>query len=175
MIVHIPVSSGDGYFRLVITSSPSPLSVSGIPSLLATSPVFRVGSIAFSSAHPRGASLIGIIPELLVRTMFIAGKTAAFTLFYATFPFLKVATWMPGPLKQWAMRVLYQSAGGEERFGFQDRVEKMNQKMKKANDQLYKSVPFGAVGVRTAADMLRDDELGRQGFYLEPRVVQTSS
>jgi len=107
--------------------------------------------------------------------MFIAGKTAAFTLFYATFPLLKVATWMPGPLKQWAMRVLYQSAGGEERFGFQDRVEKMNQKMKKANDQLYKSVPLGAVGVRTAADMLRDDELGRQGFYLEPRVVQTSS
>jgi len=174
LCVHIPVASGDGYFRLVITTSPSSLSVAGIPSLVAASPVFRVGSIAFSSAHPRGASLLGLVPELLARSLFVAGKTAAYAAFYAAFPFLKVATWIPGPWKQWALQMLYNTAGGEERFQLQSRVDRMNQSLKKANDKLYKSVPFGAVGVRTAADLLKDDELGRQGFYLGADVLGTS-
>jgi hypothetical protein len=130
------VSSGDGYFRLVITSSPSPLSVAGVPSLIATSPSFRIGSLSLSSAHPRGSTPLGLIPELLVRSLFIAGRTAAFALFYAAFPFLKIATWMPGPVKQWALSVLYRSAGGEERFGLRERVEGMNLRLKRANDKV---------------------------------------
>lgn len=67
--MHIPVSSGDGYFRLRVTSDNS-------RKTLAVSPVFRIGSISWASAHPQGASIIGLFPELLVRTSFIAARTS---------------------------------------------------------------------------------------------------
>ena len=70
MIVHIPVSSGDGYFRLRVTSDNS-------RKTLAVSPVFRIGSISLASAHPQGATLIGLFPELLLRSSFIAAKTSS--------------------------------------------------------------------------------------------------
>lgn len=136
MEVHIPVSSGDGYFRLILTTSPSTLSLAQLPSVITTSPTFRVGSISLASAHPRGATAIGLIPELLARSLFVAGKTAAYAAFYAAFPFLKVASWVPGPWKQWAVRVLYRSAGGEERFGLQERVESINLRVRRANDKV---------------------------------------
>ena len=67
--VHIPVRSGDGYFRLRITGEkPS--------DLLAESSPFRVGSLTWSSAHPQGATPIGLVPEVVVRSGFLAAKTA---------------------------------------------------------------------------------------------------
>ena len=70
MIVHIPVSSGDGYFRLRITADNS-------RKTLAVSPVFRIGSISWASAHPQGASVLGLVPELLVRSSFVAAKASS--------------------------------------------------------------------------------------------------
>lgn len=68
LLVHIPVASGDGYFRLrVTTSNPN--------KTIAASPVFRVGSLSWSSSHPQGATVAGIVPELLVRTAFVTAKT----------------------------------------------------------------------------------------------------
>lgn len=73
MLVHIPVSSGDGYFRLRITTDNPRKSV-------AASPVFRVGSLSLASAHPQGASLLGLVPEMLVRSAFVAVKTTGASL-----------------------------------------------------------------------------------------------
>jgi hypothetical protein len=54
-----------------------------IPSLifkyiqLAVSPVFRVGSVTWASASPQGATLAGIVPELVVRSAFITANVAS--------------------------------------------------------------------------------------------------
>lgn len=69
LTVHIPVRSGDGYFRLRITTEDP-------KKTLTESPVFRVGSLSWASAHPQGASLLGLVPELLIKTSFVTAKTA---------------------------------------------------------------------------------------------------
>ncbi|KZT38266.1 hypothetical protein SISSUDRAFT_1033492 [Sistotremastrum suecicum HHB10207 ss-3] len=159
--LHVPVSSGDGYFRFRITTE-NPRQA------IAESPVFRVGSLTLSTAQPQGASLIGIGPELVVRTLVIAGRSAAYASFYAAFPFLKLAAWTPGPWKAWAVRTIYGYGGGDqlnERYQISENIGKANEQLKKANEKMYKVIPFGTVGVRTAADILKDEELGRQGMW----------
>jgi hypothetical protein len=44
---------------------------------LAVSPVFRVGSVTWASASPQGATLAGIVPELVVRSAFITANVAS--------------------------------------------------------------------------------------------------
>jgi hypothetical protein len=134
LIVHIPVQSGDGYFRIVVTTESK--------KQLAHSPVFRVGSLTLASAHPRGATLLGLVPELVLRSLSVAAHTAAFAAFYTAFPFLKLASWMPGPWKQWALNVLYSRTGGEERWALRDRIDKANVRWKQANDKVRDMLPF---------------------------------
>lgn len=84
--IHIPVASGDGYFRLRITPQDRPketvctsLWLKGmlICMQLAASPVFRVGSTTWASASPRGATIASLVPELLIKTTFSTVNAAS--------------------------------------------------------------------------------------------------
>ncbi|TDL20300.1 hypothetical protein BD410DRAFT_791085 [Rickenella mellea] len=156
--VHIPVSSGDGYFRLRVTTGKSSKSI-------AESPVFRVGSLSLSSAHPQGASMFGLVPELVVRSAFITVRTTAWATFYASFPLLKIAEWTPGPWRAYALRILYShSLTPDQQSQISGNIAKGKVQLQKANESIYRKVPFGAVGVRTVADLQRDEEMGRVGI-----------
>ncbi|KAF8603011.1 hypothetical protein BDV93DRAFT_508768 [Ceratobasidium sp. AG-I] len=158
LLVHIPVRSGDGYFRLRIASANGRKTI-------AESPVFRVGSLTWSSAHPQGASPLGLVPEMGARSAFLAGKTAAWAGFYAAFPFLKISQMIPG-LGVWSQRMIqwaYVAAGGDTKRQELDDRFKVTESWRKANERMYKEVPFGAAGIRTAADLAADDEAGPGG------------
>ncbi|GAB1522839.1 hypothetical protein RhiTH_005964 [Rhizoctonia solani] len=158
LLVHIPVRSGDGYFRLRITSANGKKTI-------AESPVFRVGSLTWASAHPQGATPLGLVPELGARSLFLTGQAAAWAGFYAAFPFLKIGQMVPG-LGPWSQRMLqwaYSAAGGDMKRQELDERFKVSETFRKANDRLYKEVPFGAAGIRTAADLVADDEAGTGG------------
>lgn len=159
--VHIPVASGDGYFRLRITKGDGKTTI-------ATSPVFRVGSISLSSAHPQGATLFGLVPELVLRSAFIGVTASAYAAFYAAFPLLKVAEWTPGPWKQYAIRALYaQALSPEQQARVERGVEQGRQGVASAHAGLSRRIPFGAVGVRTEADLVKDEERGRGGVWYD--------
>jgi len=158
LLVHIPVRSGDGYFRLRITSANGKKTI-------AESPVFRVGSLTWSSAHPQGATALGLVPEMSARSVFLAGKTAAWASFYAAFPFLKISQFVPG-LGVWSQRAIewaYVAAGGNAKRQELDERFRVSESWRKANDRMYKELPFGAAGIRTAADLAADDEAGPGG------------
>ncbi|KAH7090046.1 hypothetical protein BKA62DRAFT_726279 [Auriculariales sp. MPI-PUGE-AT-0066] len=155
--IHIPVASGDGYFRFRVTKADG-------RTALATSPVFRVGSISLSSAHPQGATLIGLAPEFVLRSVSLGATTAGYAAFYAAFPFLKLAQWTPGPWKTYAARALYTHAlNPEQQQAIENNVARGRQSVDDARATAVKRIPFGAVGVRTDADIAKDDELGRAG------------
>ncbi|EUC53993.1 hypothetical protein RSOL_025910 [Rhizoctonia solani AG-3 Rhs1AP] len=158
LLVHIPVRSGDGYFRLRITSANGKHTI-------AESPVFRVGSLAWASAHPQGASPLGLVPELGARSLFVSGQAAAWAAFYASFPFLKMSQMVPG-LGSWSQRMIqwaYTAAGGDSKRQELDDRYKVSERWKQAHDRMYKEVPFGAAGIRTAADLVADEEAGPGG------------
>ncbi|KAJ1305442.1 hypothetical protein OPQ81_000452 [Rhizoctonia solani] len=158
LLVHIPVRSGDGYFRLRITSANG-------KNTIAESPVFRVGSLAWASAHPQGATPLGLIPELGARSLFLSGQAATWAAFYAASPFLKIGQMIPG-LGPWSQRMIqwaYTAAGGDTKRQEFDERFKVSETWKKANDRMYKELPFGAAGIRTAADMVADDASGPGG------------
>ncbi|KAH7337972.1 hypothetical protein B0J17DRAFT_660262 [Rhizoctonia solani] len=148
LLVHIPVRSGDGYFQTI-----------------AESPVFRVGSLAWASAHPQGATPLGLVPEFGARSLFVSGQAAAWAAFYASFPFLKISQMVPG-LGPWSQRMIqwaYASAGGDTKRQELDERFRVSETWRKANDRMYKELPFGAAGIRTAADLVVDDESGPGG------------
>lgn len=68
--VHIPVRAEDGYYRFRVTSDAAGKHE------IAVSPSFRLGSVSWASASPRGATPIGLVPEVLVRTSFEVARTA---------------------------------------------------------------------------------------------------
>ncbi|KZO91238.1 hypothetical protein CALVIDRAFT_568393 [Calocera viscosa TUFC12733] len=158
LLVHIPVASGDGYFRLRVMGEGEELAVSA---------VFRVGSLTWASAQPRGASPVGIIPELGVRGAFLAAKTAAWTAFYAAFPFLKLAEWLPGAPGQRWMLYAYRLAGGDTKRQALDERYGVSERFRRAGESVQRGVPFGAVGVRTEVDLRRDREEGRGGVSFD--------
>ncbi|THH08855.1 hypothetical protein EW145_g2431 [Phellinidium pouzarii] len=159
LIVHIPVSAGDGYFRLRVTAGDEHKTI-------AVSPSFRIGSLSWSSAHPQGATPAGLVPELLVRSVFVAAKTTAYASFYATFPFLKLAEWTPGPWRQYAMQALYTHAlTKDQQAQVSDNISKGKVGYQRAHESIYRKVPFGAVGVRSTADLEKDELLGRAGSW----------
>ncbi|KAJ7737424.1 hypothetical protein DFH07DRAFT_94579 [Mycena maculata] len=77
---------------------------------------FHVRSLSLSSAHPHGASVVTVPPELLVKSGSVAATTAAWASFYAAFPFLKVVQMVPGTSTwgTWALNRAYKLAGGEQ-------------------------------------------------------------
>jgi len=99
------------------------------------------------------------------RSVFLAGKTAAWASFYAAFPFLKISQFVPG-LGVWSQRAIewaYVAAGGNAKRQELDERFRVSESWRKANDRMYKELPFGAAGIRTAADLAADDEAGPGG------------
>ncbi|KAJ7176150.1 hypothetical protein C8R43DRAFT_872765 [Mycena crocata] len=165
-LVHIPVAAGDGYFRLLVKNK----SGSSGKVLAATAP-FRVGSLSLSSANPRGASPLTLIPELALQSASVATSTAAWAGFYAAFPFLKVAQMMPGTSSwgTWALGRAYRMASGKEvAVDVRDLKERyrVEERRKRAEEAVYRTVPFGSVGVRTAYDLEEDAKMGKGGVWI---------
>jgi hypothetical protein len=179
-LVHIPVSSGDGYFRLLVYPSASSRSA------IASTAPFRIGSLSLRSAHPRGASIVTFLPELALKVVSVTATTAAWTSFYTAFPLLKVAQMIPGTNAwgNWAMTKAYKLAGGQEMSeGLKERYQ-FEEKRQKGEKFVYQNVssgcrfvsaemlihrvvkvPFGSMGVRTAYDLEEDAKKGRGGMF----------
>ncbi|KAF5378114.1 hypothetical protein D9615_007512 [Tricholomella constricta] len=165
-MIHIPVASGDGYFRILVY--PSAASYSPIASTAS----FRVGSLSFSSAHPRGASIVTLLPELALKSGSVVAYTGAWATFYAAFPFLKVAQLMPGTSTwgTWALDQAYKLAGGEETTAQLKEKYQVGERRQKAEESVYRNVPFGSVGVRTAYDLEDDARRGKGGTAFKRNV-----
>ncbi|TFK31674.1 hypothetical protein BDQ12DRAFT_618491 [Crucibulum laeve] len=160
-MIHIPVAVGDGYFRLIVYPSEK----SRKP--LAETAPFRVGSLSLSSAQPRGASITTIVPELVLKSASVAGHTAAWGAFYTAFPFIKAAQMLPGTSNwgTWALNRAYKMAGGDDKQKELMERYKVEERRKKAEVSVYKNVPFGTLGVRTAYDLEEDAKRGKGGVY----------
>lgn len=134
--IHIPVFSGDGYFRLLVYPSASSHTA------IASTASFRVGSLSLSSAHPRGASIATLLPELILKSGSVVATTAAWTSFYAAFPLLKAAQIMPGTSTwgNWAMNQAYKLAGGEETTEQLKEKYRVEERSRNAKESVYKNV-----------------------------------
>ncbi|KAJ7113216.1 hypothetical protein C8R44DRAFT_741545 [Mycena epipterygia] len=157
--VHVPVAAGDGYFRLLIKG--------GGGKVIAQSAAFRVGSLSLSSAHPRGASPVTLVPELVLKSGSVAAHGAAWAAFCAAFPFLEVARLLPGTSAwgTWALRRAYTMVGGEETVAEMKARYKVEERRMRAEESVYRTVPFGSVGVRTAYDLEEDAKMGKGGVF----------
>jgi hypothetical protein len=129
-LVHIPVSSGDGYFRLLVYPSASSHSA------IASTASFRIGSLFLRSAHPRGASIVMLLPEITLKVVSITAATAAWTSFYTAFPLLTVVQMIPrtNVWGNWAMAKAYKLSGGEELSNG------LKERRQKGEDFLYQNV-----------------------------------
>ena len=75
---------------------------------------------------------------------------------------------MPGPVKTYAARALYTHAfTPEQQEAVQQNIARGRQSASDARASVTRRIPFGAVGVRTDADILKDDEEGRAGVWYE--------
>ncbi|GLB36580.1 hypothetical protein LshimejAT787_0308680 [Lyophyllum shimeji] len=158
--LHIPVASGDGYFRLLVYH-PSASMVSPI----AATATFRVGSLSLSSAHSRGASIVTIIPEFSLEVAWFVATTVAWTSFYSAFPFLKTAQLVPftRTWSTWALRLAYKLTGGKRLAGYLKEKYRVEERKVQAEETVSRVIPFGSVGVRTAYDLEEDARKGRGG------------
>lgn len=157
---HIPASSGDGYFRIRITNA------SGTQQLAAT-PTFRILSSSPSTASPRGATIFQLPIEMFAVTSVRTCQVGAWGFFYACFPFLKLASVIPGGLSQATINKLWKWAGGQQRLDDARENYHVDERLAQAGqlrDRVDKSVPWSAIGVRRAFDIQADTELGRQGI-----------
>ncbi|KAJ6518144.1 hypothetical protein C8R47DRAFT_1031542 [Mycena vitilis] len=166
--VHIPVAAGDGYFRLLVKKRGG--------GVIASTASFRVGSLSLSSAHPRGASPVTLVPEVALKSAALTASTAVWASFYAAFPFLKAAQLLPGTHNwgTWALNRAYKLAGGEETAAELKERYRVEERRARAEESVYRNVPFGSVGVRTAFDLEQDAKLGRGGVYF-PREGEAVS
>ncbi|KAG8832641.1 hypothetical protein FRC17_000953 [Serendipita sp. 399] len=158
MEIHIPVQSGDGYFRLRVTPHNKPHETQ-----LVASPVFRVGSITWASASPQGATPLGLIPELTVKSAFVTANTAMWAAIYSMIPIFKLTQWTPGPVKAFIVKNAYQYAGGPDPRLI-DEQYRITEKMKAAQESFHRKIPYGAASIRTVYDLEKDEEMGRQGI-----------
>ncbi|KAJ7058479.1 hypothetical protein C8F01DRAFT_1148318 [Mycena amicta] len=159
-LVHIPVAAGDGYFRLLVKSQHHNI---------ASTPVFRVGSLSLSSAHPRGSSPITLVPELVFKSASVTLTTAAYAGIFVAFPFLKVASIIPGTSywANWALRRAYVYVGADEKVGELRERYRVDERRAKAEQTMYRTVPFGSMGVRTLYDLEQDSRIGRGGMFFK--------
>lgn len=156
---HIPASSYDGYFRIRITNS------SGQQTLVST-PTFRILSSSLSTASPRGATIFQLPIELFAATTVTTCQVGAWGFFYACFPFLKLASFIPGGFSQATINTLWKWAGGQQKLDNARESYHVDEHLAQAGqlrDRVDHSVPWSAIGVRRAFDIEADAELGRQG------------
>jgi hypothetical protein len=77
---------------------------------------------------------------------------------------IKVAEYTPGPWRQYALRL------ASDRLGVTDQIRSANDRLRQTQDDLYRKVPFGTVGVRSWVDIEKDEQMGRGGTaYAGPR------
>jgi len=138
--IHIPSKSEDGTFRLEILSEQG--------KHLAYSPNFSVWSL-------NGNTLVNYV-----------GKKAARTWFYATFPFLKLSSWMPGRLGRWAAKRLDSATGAStkagkvwEESGGKGAVDSVVAKYHEVEEKFN----YDKCMLRTQRGIEVDNALGRQG------------
>lgn len=158
-VCHIPASSDDGYFRIRVTTA------SGAE--IATTPAFRIISSSLNTASPRGATIFQLPIELFAATSAKTAQVGAWGFFYACFPFLKLASWLPGGASQATINTLWRWAGGQQRLDDAREAYHVDERIAQAGelrDRADKSVPWGAIGVRRAFDIEADRNLGRQGI-----------
>lgn len=154
---HIPASSGDGYFRLRVTEANSMITI-------ATTPTFRILSSSLSTVSPRGATIFQLPIEAFAATSIKTAQVGAWGTFYALFPFLKLASWMPGGISQSAINALWKWAGGQESVDEVRERYKVDDRIAQASEMRDRAA--GAVGVRTDGDVKIDTAKGRQGAYV---------
>ncbi|KAF9003389.1 hypothetical protein BDQ17DRAFT_1356131 [Cyathus striatus] len=163
-IIHIPVSSGDGYFRILVYPSNSHTPI-------ASTSTFRVGSLSLASACPRGASPITLLPEFALKSASLSGSALAWGTFYTFFPFLKIAEMVPGTHSwgSWALRRAYELAGGDEKVEEAKERLKVEERRREIEKGVYRNVPFGSMGVRTVYDLEEDEKRGKGGVMFTKR------
>lgn len=157
---HIPASSGDGYFRIKVTNSSN-------TQTLVSSPTFRILSSSLSTASPRGATVFQLPIELFAATSVRTCQVGAWGFFYACFPFLKLASFIPGGVSQATINTLWRWAGGQQKLDDARESYHVDERLAQAGqlrDRVDHSVPWSAIGVRRAFDVQADTELGRQGI-----------
>jgi hypothetical protein len=161
-VCHIPCSSGDGYFRIRVTTA------NGIQQLAST-PTFRILSSSLDTASPRGANWFQLPVELGIATSIKSAQVGAWGFFYAAFPFLKIGSLIPGgsAISQKMLNTLYHWAGGDTFVAEKRKELKVDEALAAANDmkdRVDQAIPWSAVGVRRAFDVEKDRALGRQGY-----------
>lgn len=165
--VHIPVKSGDGYFRLRVTSEDS-------YDTIATTCVFRVASASMSSASPRGADIVTLPLELAFKTAQVASVTAAYTALFTALPFLKIAQLMPGTWQKRAINNLWGWADGEQKKDDIMQRYDVDQKLQTVQGwgrNIDSSLPWSRAGVRRREHLQEDAKMGRGGdFYNHKRT-----
>lgn len=158
-ICHIPASSGDGYFRIRVTTA-------NATQTIASTPAFRIISSSLNTASPRGATIFQLPIEFFAATSSKTAQIGAWGFFYACFPFLKLASWLPGGVSQATINTFWRWAGGQQRLDEARENYRVDERLAQAGelrDRADKAVPWGAIGVRRAFDVEADSELGRQG------------
>ncbi|KAF8063626.1 hypothetical protein FPV67DRAFT_1654805 [Lyophyllum atratum] len=169
--IHIPVAAGDGYFRILVYH-PS----ASVFSPIASTTTFRVGSLTVSSSHPRGASILTIVPELSLKIAWVVATTVAMTMFYSMFPFLKVAQLVPftSTFANWALQFLYRLTGAQQLTARLKEKYHVREKKVKAEESMNRAVPIGSMGVRNAYDLEEDARQGGGGIAFK-RVLRKKS
>ncbi|TKY84575.1 hypothetical protein EX895_006477 [Sporisorium graminicola] len=156
----IPVSTGDGYFRLYVTF-PSP--TASRSTLGIGSPTFRLFSFSLTSASPRGAALLPIpviVPELALRSVSIALTTLVYGLFPVAAIIDKILPrWMSRRFINW----VYTRVGAKGKTEQLKEKYQVDRKVEQAREQV-KRVPFASAGIRTEWDLERDAKRGRGGW-----------
>jgi hypothetical protein len=150
MIVRIPTSSGDGYFRLRVVCKGRNI---------VNSRSFRIISAGLNSAVIRGASAYALPFEFLFMALQLTLVTAAYTVLFAAFPFLKLAQAFPGTWQKHAIDRMWGWAGGQQRSEEFMKKYDVKNKFKSIDTRL----PWAAAGVRRDFDMENDSARG--SFY----------
>ncbi|PPQ85698.1 hypothetical protein CVT25_002732 [Psilocybe cyanescens] len=111
--IRIPMSSGDGYFRLVVCPHESARSI------IAATGVFRLGSLSSDSAHIRGASLGTLTPELALKHASNTLQSVTQGAIYPAVPLVQAVETIPGITKigKWALDTGYRRIAGRESQG----------------------------------------------------------
>lgn len=133
--IHIPVSSGDGYFRLVVCPHRSARSI------IASTGVFRLVSLSSDPARTRGATLGMLAPELALKHASNTVQSAAQGAIYTAIPIVEAVETIPGTkmFGKWALDTGYRRVAGQETRG---RYNSLDDVYHHLEDEIHSSVGF---------------------------------
>ncbi len=151
-ICHIPASSNDGYFRILITEAKS-------STYLASTPTFRISSSS-DSGSPRGANVFQVPLECISWLGIKILRVSVWGGVYASFPFLRLISFVPGG--GGGGGVVGRVWGAAARLTGVD----VKSRIEGVQNVVEERVPWSALGVRRAIDVQRDMEMGRRGYTI---------